>query len=168
MENNPFARLSTPKAEKTGTTRGTVNTPQDTPTPPAKAKPAAAPAPVAKAKVEKPAPVAAKPVAKPAPSRPAAGPFKVLRAVTTGHKPAAPKSTAKPVNFKVNDVTGRGRHTSTSLQALALPGGDLLAGTGVPTKEEAVLVTPDARAVQRFDRDIREDQELRVELGEES
>ncbi|BDZ58374.1 hypothetical protein [Barrientosiimonas endolithica] len=54
------------------------------------------------------------------------------------------------------------------VSALALPGGDLLAGTGVPTKEEAVLVTPHARAVQRFDRDIREDQELRVELGEES
>ena len=40
MENNPFARFSAAKAEKTDTLRGTVNTPQDTPTPPAKAKPA--------------------------------------------------------------------------------------------------------------------------------
>lgn len=41
MENNPFARLSTPEAEKTGTTRGTVNAPQSEPTDaPTKAKPA--------------------------------------------------------------------------------------------------------------------------------
>ena len=45
MENNPFARLSAPKAEKTGTTRGTVNAPKTEPadtttTTTTKAKPA--------------------------------------------------------------------------------------------------------------------------------
>jgi hypothetical protein len=40
MENNPFARFAAPNAAENDNTRGTVNAPENTPTPAAKAKPA--------------------------------------------------------------------------------------------------------------------------------
>lgn len=52
------------------------------------------------------------------------------------------------------------------MAALALPAAHLLAGSGVPTTEDAVLVTPSERDVRRFERSIGEDRLIRDEQEE--
>ncbi|AKU16647.1 hypothetical protein [Luteipulveratus mongoliensis] len=49
------------------------------------------------------------------------------------------------------------------VDGLALPAGRLLAGSGVPTQEDAVLVTPDERDIARFERVVGEDRAIRAE-----
>ncbi|WP_018155174.1 hypothetical protein [Demetria terragena] len=51
--------------------------------------------------------------------------------------------------------------------ALGLPGAEFLGGAGAATKEDAVLVTPERRRVDRFDRDIQEAREINRDLGRE-
>lgn len=47
---------------------------------------------------------------------------------------------------------------SDLVDALALPGASLLSGSRVPLQEDATLVTPDPRRVEKFDRDVNERQ----------
>lgn len=52
------------------------------------------------------------------------------------------------------------------IETLALPAGRMLGGSGVPTAEDAVLVTPSERDVARFERTVGEERIVRNELEE--
>ncbi|MDE9367482.1 hypothetical protein PZ938_17815 [Luteipulveratus sp. YIM 133132] len=49
------------------------------------------------------------------------------------------------------------------IDALALPAGRMLSGSGVPTQPDATLVTPGERDVARFERVVGEDRAIRAE-----
>ncbi|YAL82071.1 hypothetical protein ACMYYO_08965 [Dermacoccaceae bacterium W4C1] len=73
-----------------------------------------------------------------------------------------------------NVVAVLGRRSGTAIamltelsRVLGLPGADLLSGKGIPLRPEAVLVTPNAKRAEHFDRDVAEEHELRRELTQE-
>lgn len=99
--------------------------------------------------------------------------------VLPGHQPATPRDLLTAAGLPpyarqevVRVLRDRGgdpaRMLGELLSALELPGRDLLAGSGVPLAQGAQLVSPSARAVDRFDRQVHEDRQIRAELEEGS
>lgn len=97
--------------------------------------------------------------------------------VLPGHQPATPRDLLAAANLDASErpavvrvLRSRSGTPQAMLQeligALALPGAGMLDGTGVPLGEGAQLVTPTQTVVDRFDRHVGEDRQIRDEMGE--